>query len=38
MDVINKHGKDEFYIVMDYCKTHHTAFVIEAIKNRGYKS
>jgi hypothetical protein len=33
----DKHGKDEFYIVMDYCKTHHTAFVIEAIKNRGYK-
>lgn len=37
MDVLDKHGKNGFYIIMDNCKIHHTAFVVEAINNRGYK-
>lgn len=37
MDVLDKHGKNGFYIVMDNCKIHHTAFVVEAINSRGYK-
>lgn len=37
MHVLDKHGKNEFYIVMDNCKVHHTTFVVEVINNRGYK-
>jgi hypothetical protein len=38
MDVLDKHGKHGFFIVMDNCRIHHSAFVVDAISQRGYKS
>lgn len=37
MDVLDKHNKKDMFIVMDNCKIHHTAFVVDAINKRGYK-
>lgn len=37
MDVLDKHDKKDHYILMDNCKVHHSKFVVEAIKSRGYK-
>lgn len=37
MDTLDKHDKKGFYIVMDNCRIHHSAFVVEAIIKRGYK-
>jgi len=37
MDTIDKHGKKGFFIVMDNCRIHHSAFVVDAINKRGYK-
>ena len=36
IDTLDKQGKNGFYIVMDNCKSHHTAFIVDAINNRGY--
>ncbi|KAG1455158.1 hypothetical protein G6F56_007134 [Rhizopus delemar] len=37
MNVLDKHNKKDMFIVMDNCKIHHTAFVVDAINKRGYK-
>jgi len=37
MDVLDRHDKKGFFIVLDNCRIHHSAFVVEAIKKRGYK-
>jgi hypothetical protein len=37
MDVLDRHDKKVFFIVMDNCRIHHSHYVIEAIQSRGYK-
>lgn len=37
MDVLDRHNKKGFYILMDNCRIHHSQFVIAAIEKRGYK-
>jgi hypothetical protein len=37
MDVLDKHNKKDMFIVMDNCRIHHSAFVVDAINKRGYK-
>ena len=37
MDVLDKHNKKGMFIVMDNCRIHHSAFVVDAINKRGYK-
>jgi hypothetical protein len=37
MDVLDRHDKKEFFIVMNNCRVHHSHYVIEAIQSRGYK-
>ncbi|CEP15026.1 hypothetical protein [Parasitella parasitica] len=37
MDTLDKHDKKVFFIVMDDCRIHHSAFVADAINKRGYK-
>lgn len=37
MDTLDKHDKKGFFIVMDNCRIHHSAFVVDAINKRGYK-
>jgi hypothetical protein len=37
MDVPDKRDKKGFYIVMDNCRIHHSHYVVENIKSRGYK-
>ncbi|KAG2212586.1 hypothetical protein INT47_000562 [Mucor saturninus] len=37
MDTLDKHDKKGFFIVMDNCRVHHSAFVVDAINKRGYK-
>jgi hypothetical protein len=37
MDVLDRHNKKGFYIVMDNCRIHHSQFVVDAIIQRGYK-
>lgn len=37
MDTLDKHGKKGFFIVMDNCRIHHSAFVVDAINKRGHK-
>ncbi|CEP10225.1 hypothetical protein [Parasitella parasitica] len=37
MDVLDKLDKKGFYIVMDNCRVHHSHYVVEPIKSRGYK-
>lgn len=34
MNVLDKHSKNEFYIVMDDCNIHHAAFLVESIIHR----
>lgn len=36
MDVLDRHDKNGFFIVMDNCQIHHSHYVVEAIQNRGY--
>lgn len=36
MDVLDRHEKNGFFIVMDNCRIHHSHYVVEAIQNRGY--
>lgn len=38
MDVLDKYDKKGFYIFMDNCRIHHSHYVVEAIKSRGYKT
>jgi hypothetical protein len=37
MDVLDRHDKKGYFIVMDNCRIHHSAFVVKAINDRGYK-
>jgi hypothetical protein len=37
MDILDRHDKKVFYIVMDNCRIHHSHYVIEAIQSRGHK-
>ena len=37
MDILDKQNKKGVFIVMDNCRIHHSSFVIDAIKKRGYK-
>ncbi|KAG2211633.1 hypothetical protein INT47_008730 [Mucor saturninus] len=37
MDTLDRHDKKRFFIVMDNCRIHHSAFVVNAINKRGYK-
>ncbi|KAG1470299.1 hypothetical protein G6F56_002763 [Rhizopus delemar] len=37
MDVLDKHNKKGMFIVMDNCRIHHSAFVVDAINKQGYK-
>lgn len=37
MDILDKHNKKGMFIVLDNCRIHHSAFVVEAINKRGYK-
>jgi transposase len=37
MDILDQQGKRGIYIVMDNCRIHHSGFVKDCIKNRGYK-
>lgn len=38
MDILDKQGKNGVYIVMDNCRIHHSDFVTECIKKRGYRA
>ncbi|KAG1403011.1 hypothetical protein G6F60_005318 [Rhizopus arrhizus] len=37
MNILDQQGKREVYIVMNNCRIHHSEFVKDFIKNRGYK-
>ena len=37
MDTLDRHDKKRFFIVMDNCRIHHSAFVVDSINRRGYK-
>lgn len=37
MDILDRHNKHGFYIVMNNCRIHHSAFVVDAITKRGYR-
>lgn len=37
MDVLHRHEKNGFSIVMDNCRIQHSRYVVEAIKSRSYK-
>jgi transposase len=37
MDFLDRHDKKGYYIVMDNCRIHHSALVLDAINKRGYK-
>lgn len=37
MDVLDKHYEKGIFIVLDNCRIHHSAFVIDAINKRGYR-
>jgi transposase len=37
MDILDRHGKKDMFIVMDNCKIHHSRFVVDLCKKRGYK-
>ncbi|CEP12447.1 hypothetical protein [Parasitella parasitica] len=37
MDVLYEHNKKDMFIVMDNCRIHHSAFVVDTINKRGYK-
>jgi hypothetical protein len=37
MDVLDRHDKKGFFIVMNNCRIHHSHYVIEAIQSCGYK-
>lgn len=37
IDALDKQGKNGFYIGMDNYKNYHTAFIVDAINNRGCK-
>jgi hypothetical protein len=37
IDVLDRHDKKGFYIMMDNCRIHHSRFVVEAVEQRGYK-
>ncbi|CEP06802.1 hypothetical protein [Parasitella parasitica] len=37
MDVLDKNDKKGMFIVLDNCRIHHSAFVVDAINKRGYK-
>jgi transposase len=37
MDVLDRHNMKGMFIVMDNCKIHHSRFVVDLMKERGYK-
>lgn len=37
MDVLDKHYEKGIFIVLDNCRIHHSAFIIDAINKRGYR-
>ncbi|ORE05503.1 hypothetical protein BCV72DRAFT_330871 [Rhizopus microsporus var. microsporus] len=37
MYTLDRHDKKGFFIVMDNCRIHHPAFVVDVTNKRGYK-
>jgi hypothetical protein len=38
MDTLDRHDKKGFFIAMDNCRIHHSAFVVDVINKRRYKT